>query len=224
MRVQELHPWDVSPEEAEAIQRRMASMVSQKNCVEYPRHIAGVDVSVYGVRGVPMAAAVVLTYPDLKMLEVRAVEGEMKFPYRPGLLSFREAPLILAACEQLSTTPDLIMVDGQGFAHPRRLGLACHIGVILDVPTIGCAKSILCGKHAALGEVEGNWTELIDDAGVIGAAVRTKAGAKPIYVSVGHKVDLTSAVSLTLKCCRGRRLPEPTRMAHLAAAGVIPAT
>lgn len=222
MRVLEMHPWQVSPTEAQSIQRRMAAMVSARNHVTSPRHIAAVDVSEYGSHGVPMGAAVVFVYPELTVLETRTVEQRMNFPYVPGLLSFREAPLVLAACEQLTTIPDLIMVDGQGIAHPRRLGLACHLGLLLDTPTIGCAKSILCGKHGTVGEAAGSWAEMTDSGQVIGAALRTKIGTKPVYISVGHKVDLSSSVSFIMKCCRGHRIPEPLRIAHLAAAGLEP--
>jgi deoxyribonuclease V len=150
---------------------------------------------------------------------MKVVERKVTLPYIPGLLSFREAPLIVAACEELSNVPDLILVDGQGIAHPRRLGLASHLGLFLDVPTVGCAKSRLCGKHKPVGEKVGSYTELVDNGDVIGAVLRTKVGVKPIYVSIGHKISLSSARKWVLNCCRGYRLPEPTRLAHLAAGG-----
>ena len=153
------------------------------------------------------------------MVEVRIATGEIALPYIPGLLSFREMPLILAACEELDSVPDLILVDGQGLAHPRRLGLACHLGLFLDVPTIGCAKSRLCGHHEPPGERPGSYAELKDGDEIIGAVLRTKPGVKPIYVSIGHKVDLKTAICWVVNCCCGYRLPEPTRMAHLAAGG-----
>lgn len=162
---------------------------------------------------------VVLSYPELEIAEVQTVEDSIDFPYVPGLLSFREAPLTLAACGQLSVTPDLILVDGQGIAHPRRLGLASHLGLFLDTPTIGCAKSRLCGSHFEPADEPGSHAELVDNDEVIGAVLRTKAKVKPIYVSIGHRVDLESAIYWVTECCRGYRLPEPTRLAHLAAGG-----
>jgi deoxyribonuclease V len=136
-------------------------------------------------------------------------------------LSFREAPLILAACQELTITPDLIMVDGQGIAHPRRLGLASHLGLLLDTPAIGCAKSLLCGRYGAVGTTPGNFMPLLDDEEVIGTVLCTKAGTKPIYVSIGHKLDLETAIFWVLNCCQGYRVPEPTRLAHLAAGGKL---
>jgi len=165
---------------------------------------------------------VVLSYPDLNVLEVQIAEREIDFPYVPGLLSFREAPLILAACQQLDTVPDLVIVDGQGIAHPRRFGLASHLGLLLDTATIGCAKSLLCGTHEIVEETAGSFAEIKHNGDVIGAALRTRPRVKPVYVSIGHKMDLSSAISWTMKCCRVYRLPEPTRLAHLAANGRLP--
>jgi deoxyribonuclease V len=145
------------------------------------------------------------------------VKRQVTFPYVPGLLSFREAPLVIAACEELEHDPDLIMVDGQGIAHPRRFGIASHLGLLWDKPTIGCAKSRLCGQHKSPTPEAGSYVELLDNGEVIGAVLRTKLGAQPLYISIGHKVDLKAAILWVLKCCRGQRLPEPTRLAHLAA-------
>jgi deoxyribonuclease V len=162
---------------------------------------------------------VVLSFPELNLVEVEIAEAKIKLPYIPGLLSFRECPLTLDACQKLCNTPDLVLVDGQGIAHPRRLGLASHLGLLLDVPTIGCAKSILCGRHEPVGEEAGSHAELIDNGEIIGAALRTRTGIRPIYISIGHKIDLSSALYWVMKCCHGYRLPEPTRLAHLAAGG-----
>ena len=197
----------------------LAKRVATENKEINPRLIAGVDISSVDSRGIARGAVVVLNYPELTVVEVKTAEGKLALPYIPGLLSFRECPLMVDACEKLCNTPDLIMVDGQGIAHPRRLGLASHLGLFLDVPTTGCAKSILCGKHKPVGEEVGSYSELIDKGEVIGAALRTKFGVKPIYVSIGHKVGLASALYWVTKCCRGYRLPEPTRLAHNAAAG-----
>jgi len=153
------------------------------------------------------------------VVEVKVVDDKLNLPYIPGLLSFREAPLILAACQKLTVTPGLILVDGQGIAHPRRMGLASHIGLWLNLPTIGCAKSLLCGTHQVPGAEPGSYAEVIDNGEIIGAALRTKLGVKPIYVSIGHKIDLPTAIYWVMNCCRGYRLPEPTRLAHLAAGG-----
>ncbi|MBM2831846.1 MAG: Deoxyribonuclease [Dehalococcoidia bacterium] len=201
---------------ARDIQRHLAGRVIGRNELGAPVLIAGVDIS--GERdGVAVAAVVVLRHPQMELVEVQVAEGRPGFPYVPGLLSFRESPLIIAACEKLSHEPDLLLVDGQGVAHPRRLGIASHLGLLFDLPSIGCAKSILCGKHGPLDE-EGQ-AELIDAGEVVGMAVRTKGSARPVYVSIGHKVDLPAAVYWVRQCCRGDRLPEPTRLAHLAAGG-----
>ncbi|NQT47443.1 MAG: deoxyribonuclease V [Chloroflexi bacterium] len=222
MQVQQLHSWQVSPAEAQAIQRRLAALVSQKQEISAPKCVAGVDISSRGSRGAGTAAVVVLSYPDLNVLEVQIAEREIDFPYVPGLLSFREAPLILAACQQLDTVPDLVIVDGQGIAHPRRFGLASHLGLLLDTATIGCAKSLLCGTHEIVEETAWSFAEIKHNGDVIGAALRTRPRVKPVYVSIGHKMDLSSAISWTMKCCRVYRLPEPTRLAHLAANGRLP--
>jgi len=178
-----------------------------------------VDISVNKAQGMATGAVVVLNYPELRVVETKVVNGRLDFPYVPGLLSFRESPLTLAACERLTITPDLILVDGQGIAHPRRFGLASHLGLFLNTPTVGCAKSLLCGRHEVPGEKPGSYAEVVDGGEIIGAALRTKLGVKPIYVSVGHKVDLQTAIYWVLECCRSYRIPEPTRLAHLAAGG-----
>lgn len=219
MGVTTLHSWRVSAARALEIQKKLAAQVSRVDKVTSPRLIAGVDISVNKEDGTGTGAVVVLSYPELDLVETRVVNDSLEFPYVPGLLSFREAPLILAACESLSVTPDLIMVDGHGIAHPRRMGLASHLGLFLDVPTIGCAKSRLCGSHDVPGAESGSYADLVDGSEVIGAALRTRAGVKPVYVSIGHRVDLPAAVHWVLACCRGYRLPEPTRLAHLAAGG-----
>lgn len=213
------HSWQVSLAQALAIQRNLAAQVSRTNEVTTPRLIAGVDISVPRTGGMATGAVVILNYPELSLVETSMVEGRLDFPYVPGLLSFRESPLILAACQQLTLTPDLILVDGQGIAHPRRLGLASHLGLWLDTPTIGCAKSRLCGHHDEPGNNPGSYAEVVDRDETIGAALRTRPGVKPVYVSIGHKIDLEAAIYWVLQCCRGYRLPEPTRLAHLAAGG-----
>ena len=219
MKARRLHSWQVSIDEAKEIQRVLASQVVCQSVPLSPSLIAGVDISGEDGYGMAKAAVVLLRYPGLEIVERKVITMPVVFPYVPGLLSFREVPLILAACEQLTVTPDLFIADGQGMAHPRRLGLACHLGLFLDVPTIGCAKSILCGRHDELGGERGDIAPLYDGGEVVGAAVRTRRGVKPVYVSIGHRVDLRTAVEWVLACCYRYRLPEPTRLAHLAAMG-----
>ena len=217
MKVASLHAWDVSPAEAMRIQRELRDKVSVENALGEVHLVAGLDVGIKG--DLARAAVVVLSYPGLEPLEQSLAEVPVSFPYIPGLLAFREGPAILAALEKLSTEPDLFIFDGQGLAHPRRMGIASHIGVIIDRPSIGCAKSRLWGTHREPGPQVGSRTHLYDRSEIIGAVVRTKDGVRPLYVSIGHKVDLETAINYVLSCCRGYRLPETTRYAHRVAAG-----
>ena len=219
MRIERLHDWNVTIQQAVEIQRSLAGKVLHHDGVISPHLIAGLDVSVNKLDEAT-AVAVVLSYPELKLVETAKVRGKVEFPYVPGLLSFREVPLTLKACEKMKSEPDLVIVDGQGIAHPRRIGLASHLGLFLDIPTIGCAKSLLCGKFEQPGLEKGNSSKLNNDKGeIIGAVVRTKTNVKPLFISIGHKVDLASAIHWVLQCCQGYRLPEPTRLAHLASKG-----
>ncbi len=215
MNITHLHRWDVTPSEAAHIQSDLRSRVQVCPINAPLRTVAGVDVGVHD--DMARAAVVVLSYPELAVLERVIVDLPATFPYVPGLLAFRECPAVLRAFEQLDIAPDLIIVDGQGYAHPRRFGIACHVGVVLDRPTIGCAKSRLIGVHDDPGAEAGSWVELRDAGEVIGVVVRSKRGANPLYVSVGHRVDLPGAMRLVLACCRGYRLPETSRQAHMAA-------
>jgi deoxyribonuclease V len=219
MRVHRLHDWHVTPAQGLEIQRSLAGRVSAENAIDSPRLIAGVDISAVDSRGEAVGAIVVMSYPELTKVEVQVVRQKVDFPYVPGLLSFRECPLILAACENLASTPDVLLVDGQGIAHPRRFGLACHLGVLLDMPAIGCAKSRLFGKHGVVQKRVGDFAQLLDGDEVIGVALCTKDKCNPLYVSIGHKVDIPGAIYWTLQCCQGRRIPEPLRLAHLEAGG-----
>ncbi|MDD5126887.1 MAG: deoxyribonuclease V [Dehalococcoidales bacterium] len=219
MKINLIHDWQFSVREAMNLQKELAQRVSRTGEVSNPRFIGGVDISVDRFRGTATAAVVVLDYPALEPVEIRIVQGKPGMPYIPGLLSFREAPLILEACAQLENAPDLLLVDGQGIAHPRRLGIAAHLGLWLEVPTIGCAKSRLCGDCKEPDNTVGSYTELSDNGEVIGAVLRTRNGVKPVYISTGHKINQLSAVQWVLRCCRGYRLPEPVRYAHLAAGG-----
>jgi deoxyribonuclease V len=207
-----MHPWDVGTEEALAIQRRLRPLVRQEGSLALDgiHTVAGVDVS-YGEVG--RAAVVVLSFPALEVLEEVAIEGAARFPYIPGLLSFREGPLALAALERVQTRPDVLMFDGQGYAHPRRLGLASHLGVYLDMPSIGVAKSRLVGTYAEPGPNIGDRSPLVHRGEVVGVALRTKSRTNPLFVSAGHKLDLETAVAVVLRSLRGYRLPEPTRLA-----------
>lgn len=219
MEVRDIHRWDVSVAEAKRIQRGLAGSVVRRGRLDAVELIAGVDISGADSEGISRGAIVVLRCPSMEVVERSVVRMKAEFPYIPGLLSFREMPLILAVCKQLSTTPDLFIADAQGIAHPRRLGLASHLGLVLDVPTIGCAKSILCGRHGDLGGEPGDRASLVDGTEVVGAALRTKRKVKPVYVSIGYKIDLEEACRWVLACCRGYRLPEPTRLAHQSASG-----
>jgi deoxyribonuclease V len=214
MKSEKLQRWSLSYKAAVALQKRLAANVSLRSAVGRLRHIAGVDVS-YAVKPDAMyAGAVVLDARDLSVVERRGAVRKTRFPYIPGLLSFRETPAILAAMKKLKTRPDCIIVDGQGIAHPRRFGIASHLGVILDIPTIGCAKSLLVGGHGPVGEARGSWAALRFERRVIGRALRTRDAVKPVFVSPGHKVSFSRAAEIVLRCCTRYRLPEPTRLAH----------
>ena len=220
MKLRTLHRWDVSIDEAKSIQRSLAPEVSSVSAVpKQVRYVAGVDISGADRSGMVRAAVVVLSYPDLVLREVSLASGVPSLPYIPGLLSFRETPVLSKAFEALELTPDIVITDGHGWAHPRRFGIGCHIGLLTETPTIGCAKSVLVGKHGPLGPEAGSKTDLVDRGEVIGLALRTRTSVSPIYVSVGHKMDLESAAQWVLACCTGTRLPETTKMAHRAASG-----
>jgi deoxyribonuclease V len=208
------HPWQVTPVEAMAIQERLRSAVVTRDDFGPVRHVAGIDIGFFQGDTIARAAAVVLTFPDLRPVDQALVQRPVTFPYLPGLLSFREAPAALEALAQLAIRPDLLLCDGQGLAHPRRFGLACHIGLLSDIPAIGVAKTRLVGWHEPLPESRGSWQPLTDDGQVIGAALRTCHKVKPLYISIGHRVSLESAVKYVLACAPRYRLPETTRQAH----------
>lgn len=215
-----LEKWDVGDlncHQAIELQKNLADRVSKDGLTNNIHYIAGFDVSVSRA-GESTAAAVVLSYPNLNLVEKSKTKGRPSFPYVPGLLSFREIPLVLDVCEKLKSTPDLVLVDGQGIAHPRHFGLAAHLGLLLDVPTIGCAKSHLFGEYQDPAPVAGSYTYMADPRNnlTLGAVLRTKTAVKPLFVSVGHKITLSSCIEWVLQCCKGYRLPEPTRLAHLA--------
>jgi len=216
VQVQHFHSLDVTPKEAIQIQQQLRSKVVPHGKVATPSLIAGADVAF--VEDIAHACVVVLSFPKLDVLETVVHKEKVTFPYIPGLLSFRETPALAQAFGKLHHEPDLIFIDGQGLAHPRAAGIACHIGVILDRPTIGCAKSLLFGSYKEPKQARGAVSDLRDDGGgVIGAVVRTKDGVQPVFVSIGHKIDLAQAIEFTLACGKGYRVPEPTRQADLLA-------
>lgn len=215
MKLKKLHPWDVTPEEAVKIQKALARLVVKDGKPDRLRYIVGIDVSMNRFDRFGYAAVVVFSYPELEVVEVASSKREITFPYIPGLLSFRETPIIAEALEKLKTEPDVIFLDGQGIAHPRRFGIASHIGVLLDKPTIGVAKTRLVGEYEEPPSEKGAWSPLKDKGEVIGAVLRTKNRVKPVFVSTGHRISLEEAVKLTLSVARGYRIPEPTRIAHI---------
>ena len=208
-----------TPKQAVALQRELAVRVIRETTFAAPATIAGIDISVRGETA--RAAVVVLSFPGLEVLETATAVRPVEFPYVPGLLSFRELPSILDAYEELRIEPELLMVDGHGLAHPRRFGLACDLGVELDRPTIGCGKSRLVGEHREPGQRRGSRTQLRHRGEVIGHVLRTRDGVRPVFVSIGHRIDLETATRIVLRCARRYRLPEPTRAADRAA-GLIP--
>ena len=215
MQYRSLHSWDVTPEEARRIQNGLRTQVIRTDRFGRINTVAGVDIGLK--KDIARASVVVLSFPELQVVDSVVTESPVRFPYIPGLLSFREIPPLLTAFTQLQTEPDLVIVDGQGIAHPRRFGLASHLGLILDKPTIGCAKSRLCGQYEEPESEQGSYTYLMDKGEVLGAVVRTRKNVRVVYISIGHRISLDSARTLTLACCRGYRLPETTRYAHNAA-------
>lgn len=220
MRVQHLHPWDVTPAEAMRLQLELAPRVVRRGDVpeRAVRLVAGADCAFDRQLNRGVAAVTVLAYPALDAVTTVSAESPVTFPYVPGLLSFRETPLLLAAFERLDVTPDLVMIDGHGVAHPRRFGYASHAGLLLDVPTIGVAKSRLVGQHGPVGDYAGARADLVHDGEVIGSVLRTRPRMRPLYVSIGHRISLAAAERWVLNCARRYRIPEPTRLADAAAA------
>ena len=217
VRVEGLHDLYLSPAEARRLQGELAPRVVEGPHLDLSsvRYVAGADVSTQGERG--YATVVVLSFPGLSVVEVRGFEAPLTFPYVPGLLAFREIPSIVGALEEVRSEIDAVIFDAHGFAHPRGLGLASHLGLFLDVPAVGCAKSRLVGEHEETGVEKGSTTDLVYRNKVVGKVVRTRTGVSPVYVSVGNRIDLDGAVDLVLRCCTRYRLPETTRQAHNAA-------
>ena len=211
------HSWDVTPREAIAIQNRLRSCVALAWTHPHVSRVAGLDCSYARRADHGYAVVTVLDWPQLDEIEVAWAVGAIVFPYIPGLLAFREAPLLLQAWKKLRRHPDLIFVDGQGIAHPRSMGLAAHLGVLLDIPAIGCAKTPLVGGDPLVGNTKGNAAPLLHQGKEVGAALRTRTGVKPLYCSPGHRIDLKIALKWVLEACRDYRLPEPLRRAHIKA-------
>jgi deoxyribonuclease V len=207
------HPWVKTVGEAKLIQAQLRDKVIDADELREVRYVAGVDIGFKNNYTISQAAIAILTYPELELVEQAIARIPTAFPYVPGYLSFREIPAILAALPQIKTTPDLILCDGQGYAHPRRLGLACHLGVLLDIPTIGVAKSLLIGQHEAVPLEKGSWQPLLDKGETIGVVLRSRTKVKPIYVSIGHKISLPTAINYVMGCLTKYRLPETTRWA-----------
>jgi deoxyribonuclease V len=215
MTIHPQHAWDVSETDAIALQRQLASRVVTDTPLPSFEFVAGADISYNKHSSQVYAGVVVIRVADFTVVERQGIAAEAPFPYIPGLLSFREAPVVLQAFAKVASRVDVVMCDGQGTAHPRRFGLACHLGLWLDVPCLGCAKSRLTGSHAELAPEAGAHTPLLSRGRTIGAVVRTRTRTNPVYVSPGHKIDLASAIGVTLATCHGYRIPEPTRQAHL---------
>ena len=213
------HPWDVTPAQARAIQLQGRGRVIAEDRLGDVRRVAGIDLGFEQGGAISRAAVAVLDFPELRLVESAVARLPTSFPYVPGLLSFRETPAVLEALGRLSERPDLLLCDGQGYAHPRRFGLACHLGVLTGLPSIGVAKSRLIGTHGALPEQKGAWVPLLDGDETVGAVLRTRHGVAPLYVSIGHRVSLPTAIRWVLVCTTRYRLPETTRHAHRLASG-----
>ncbi|HRH55267.1 MAG TPA: deoxyribonuclease V [Candidatus Paceibacterota bacterium] len=210
--------WNLSPRDAVALQKELRSQVQLTPLTIEPELVGGCDVSMNRFAKEGFAGFVTLSYPELLIQDSSVVKDVIPFPYVPGLLSFREIPMLLKAWEKLAKKPDVLLVDGIGIAHPRRLGIASHLGLVLAIPTIGCAKSVLTGSYEEPGNEPGDWSPLVDPKTneTIGAALRTKRNVKPMFISPGHQITLTDAIRVVMGCVRKHRLPEPTRQAHLA--------
>jgi len=214
VRVRRLHAWNVSPLEACAIQDRLRSRLSSQPPVEFPRTVAGADVA-YDLSGPFLfAAVVVIDMASLKTIDQAALRAAIRFPYIPGLLSFREAPPLLRLFRRLHRAPDALVCDGHGVAHPRRFGLACHLGLLLDLPSLGCAKSCFVGDYGAPGPTRGSFEPLVDGGETVGSVLRTQDGVQPLFVSSGHRMNLETAREIVLRLTHRYRLPETTRRAH----------
>ncbi len=216
MKVRSLHRWDISPAEAKKVQEELRGQVNSSASLDWARVrlVAAADVSFARKSPFLFGAVVLVNFPELTLHSVYYRQAEARFPYVPGYLSFREAPVLLEIFRTLPVTPDVLLCDGQGIAHPRFFGLASHLGLLLDLPTVGCAKSLLVGEFSPPGREKGSVAPIRFQEREVGAAVRTRSGVQPVYVSVGHKITLKDAIELVLKCSPRFRIPEPLRLAH----------
>lgn len=234
MQYKKLHDWNLTPTEAVELQKELRGQVHIEPLNRKVNLVAGCDISFNKFSDIVYAGIVVLRLPELDVIDSATVTTQISFPYIPGLLSFRETPALLQCWERLQTAPDVVMLDGQGLAHPRRFGIACHFGLLVGLPTFGCAKTVLRGKYEEPDEKAGSYSLMTDKGETVGAAVRTKDRVAPVYVSVGNRMDLPGAIKLALRCVKGYqandegktlfetskskskyRIPEPTRQAHL---------
>lgn len=215
MKTPDLHSFAVTPKEAVRIQEDLRDKLIFRPPRKPIRTLAAGDVSYSRAADIHFGAFLLFSYPGLALLDSSFASGEIGFPYIPGLLTFREAPVLLEAFSGLSRKPDLLLLDGQGAAHPRSMGIASHLGLLLNLPAIGCAKSRLCGECAEPGRAKGSMAPLRHKGKTIGAALRTRAGIKPVFVSPGHRMDLAASAGIILALCRTYRIPEPLRQAHI---------
>jgi len=218
MQIERLHDWKLSPKEGRALQEKLAGRVKRKPLPESVSLVAGADMAFSRQHERFFATVIVLTFPGLETVEQVSAWMRPTFPYVPGLLTFREGPVLVKTFSKLKSRPDVVIFDGQGIAHPRRLGLAAHMGLWLKIPTVGCAKSRLIGEHRQPGKKKGHTVRLMDKGEKIGEVLRTRDGVKPVYISPGHLADFKTSTRLVLRCCTKYRLPEPTRLADIEVA------
>jgi len=212
MKMENIHAWNVTPKQAISIQHKLRDKIKTFDDFDSLKTIAGVDVGFVKEKNLSCAALVIFSYPDMRILDVITCSEPINFPYIPTLLAFREVPVVLSCFENLENPPNILILDGQGYAHPRRMGLACHVGVLLDIPTIGCAKSRLTGEFNMPEKKKGSYSYLYDKGEIIGAVLRTKDNTYPIFVSIGHRVSLDTSIKLILDMSI-TRIPEPTKIA-----------
>ena len=219
MKIEQKHEWVLTVEAAIEIQQTLRTEVITRDRFGVVDYVAGIDVGFEAEGTITRAAVAVLSYPELQLCDQAIARRPTTFPYIPGFLSFREVPAVLDALENVTIVPDLLLCDGQGIAHPRRLGIACHLGVLTNLPAIGVAKSRLVGKHAEVPEKRGTWEPLCDRGETIGAVLKTRPNTNPLYISLGHRISLETAIAYVMGCTTKYRLPETTRFAHKLASG-----
>ncbi|MBD1860154.1 MULTISPECIES: deoxyribonuclease V [Trichocoleus] len=219
MKIQQQHPWPATAEEATIIQQQLRGDIIKEDQLGAVQRVAGVDVGFEEGGTITRAAIAVLSFPELQLVEHAIARRPTTFPYIPGFLSFREIPAVLDALEQIATPPDLLLCDGHGIAHPRRMGIAAHLGLLVNLPAVGVGKSLLVGKHDEVPEERGAWQPLQHRGETVGAVLRTRVGTKPLYISLGHRISLLTAIDYVMRCTTKWRLPETTRHAHKLASG-----